>query len=268
MRAVLLVELYKLLALWRVRVLLLLVVVAPPLVVTVLQLQAGLPTDTLYGRWVQDIGLAFPLVLLGSAGVWGIPVLASVVAGDVVSSEDAHGTWGTVLTRSRSPWQLFWGKALVAGGASVVLVSTLAVSTVVSGVAVVGRQDLVGLTGQPIAFAEGVVLVLLAWATTLPTVLAISAGAVLVSSVTRNSLLGVAVPSVVAGVLGLAGLLAPLGALRPLLLAPGLTAWHSLVQEDAGVGPVLASVAAALGYGVLFLGAAVLVLRRRDWAVP
>ncbi len=268
MRAVVAVELHKLLALWRIRLVLLVVVVAPPLVLTALELQSGVPTDTLYGRWVQDIGLAFPLVLLGSAGMWGIPVLSSLVAGDLLSSEDAHGTWSALLTRSRGPWQLFWGKVIVAGLVTVALVGALGLSAVVSGVLLVGTQDLVGLTGQPITFADGTGLVLLAWLSTLPTALAISAGAVLVSAVTRNSVLGVAIPSAVAGVLGLAGLLAPLGGLRPLLLTPGLTAWHGLVQEDASLGAVLRSATAALGYGAVFLGTTVLVLRRRDWATP
>lgn len=268
MRAVVAVELRKLSALWRVRAALLVVLLAPPLVALVLQLQQGLPTDTLYGRWVQDIGLAFPLVLLGSAGVWVLPVLASLVAGDVLSLEVAHGTWGTLLGRSRSRWQLFWGKALVAGLTAVALVTGLAVSAVLSGVLLVGTQDLVGLSGQPVGFGAGLSLVLLAWLSAVPTALAVGCGALLVSAVTRSSLLGVALPSLVAGGLGLAGLLAPLGGVRPLLLVPGLTAWHGLLLEHRDVGPVLASVVVATLYGGLLLGATVLVLRRRDWAVP
>lgn len=266
MRAVVQVELLKLRALWRVRLALLLVLAAPPAVLTVLQLQSGLPTDTLYGRWVQDIGLAFPLVLLGSAGVWGIPVLASLVAGDLVSSEDAHGTWPTLMTRSRDLRQLFWGKAVVAAATAVVLVAALGASALLSGVLLVGTQDLVGLSGQPVPFTDGTRLVLLAWLSALPTALAVCAGALLVSAATRSSLLGVAIPSLVAGVLGLLGLLAPLGSLRPLLITPGLTAWHGLLLEDAATGAVLASSGASLGCAALLLAAAAAVLRRRDWA--
>lgn len=267
MRAVVQVELLKLLALWRVRLVLLVVALAPPLVLGVLQLQAGLPTDTLYGRWVQDIGLAFPLVLLGSAGVWGIPVLASLVAGDLYAAEWAHGTWPGLLTRSRRPQQLFWGKAVVAALVTVVLLAVLGASAVLSGIVLVGSQELVGLTGQPISFGEGVVLVALAWLSTLPTALAISAAAALVSVATRSSLLGVAIPSVVAGVLGLVGLLAPLGGLRPVLLAPGLTSWHALLQEDGGLGPVLLTGALSGLYAGLFLLAAAQLMRRRDVVV-
>ena len=268
MRAVVATELRKLVALRRLQVLAVLVLLLPLGAEGVLQLQQGLPTDTLYGRWVQDVGLAFPLVLLGSVGTWAVPVLASLVAGDVLSSEDAHGTWATVLTRSRTRWQLFWGKAVVAALATVLLVLALAVSSLAAGVLVVGRQDLVGLTGQPVGFGAGVGLVLLAWAGTLPVALALGAGALLVSALTRSSLLGVGVPVVVGGALGLLGLLAPLGALRPFLLTPTLTAWHGLLLEDPDRGPLLLGDAVALGYAAVLVALAVAVLRRRDWAVP
>ncbi len=268
MRAVLAVELRKLLALRRMRAAFAVVLVAPPVVAAVLQLQQGLPTDTLYGRWVQDLGLAFPLVLLGSAGVWTIPILAGLVAGDVLSSEDAHGTWATLLTRSCSRWELFWGKALVAAGATVVLVLVLGTSAIVSGLLFVGRQDLVGLSGQPIAFPSALALVALAWLSTLPAALAVSAGALLVSAATRSSLLGVGVPALAAGGLGLAGQLAPLGGVRPLLVVTGLGDWHGLLLEDPALGPLEAAWAAALVAVVVLLAGAVLLLRRRDWAVP
>jgi ABC-2 type transport system permease protein len=251
-----------------VRVTALLVLVGPPVAAVVLELQTGLPTDTLYGRWVHDIGLAFPLVLLGSAALWGIPVLASIVAGDLLSSEDAHGTWATLLTRSRTRWQLFAGKVVVAALTTAVLLGVLAVSSVLSGLVVTGRQPLVGLTGQPIGFGHAVWLVGGAWLSTLPVALAVSAGALLVSAASRNSLVGVTVPAVVGAVLTLTGQLAALGGLRPLLLTPGLTAWHGLLTEGTETGPVLWSALASLGWAGLFLGGTVLVLRRRDWAVP
>ena len=51
---------------------------------------------------VTDSGFAVPLVVLGFAALWVFPVLASIVGGDLFSSEDRYGTWTTVLTRSRS----------------------------------------------------------------------------------------------------------------------------------------------------------------------
>jgi ABC-2 type transport system permease protein len=266
MRAVIRVELVKLALQWRVRGALLLVLLSPPVVALVLRVQSGLPTDTLYGRWVQDIGLAFPLVLLGSAGVWILPALAALVAGDIFATEDGHGTWPLLLTRSVSPWQVLAAKALVAAVTTAVLSAALAVSAVLSGILLVGGADLVGLSGQSISFWPGVLLVLVAWASTLPTSLAVGAAALLVSAVSRNSVVGVAVPSVAALALTLISQLASLGGIRPLLLLPGLQAWHGLLLEDAQVAPVVIAAVVAVGWAAALMAVTVLVLRRQVWA--
>jgi ABC-2 type transport system permease protein len=267
MRAVLGVELRKLVAQWRVRVALLVVVLLPPFVSLVLTFQSGSPTDTLYGRWVHDVGLSIPLVLLGSAAYWGIPVLASLVAGEVLATEDQQGTWATLLARSRSRWQLFSGKAMAAAVATVVMVVLLGASAVLSGL-VAGTEPLVGLTGQPLDFGEGLGLVVLAWLSTLPTALAVCAGALLASATSRNNVIGVVAPSLVAGALGLVSMVAPLGAVRPALLMPGLTAWHGLLQQPADSDAVIVAALVALVWTLVLLYATVLVLSRRDWAVP
>ena len=63
---------------------------------------------------MHSSGFAVSLVILGFAGQWGFPVIAGVVAGDILSSEDRYGTWKTVLTRSRTRGDLFAGKVLAA----------------------------------------------------------------------------------------------------------------------------------------------------------
>lgn len=266
MTAVIRVELAKLLALWRVRLAVLLVVVAPWPVAVALQLQSGLPTDALYGRWVQDIGLAFPLVLLASAGVWVVPFLGSAVAGECWAGEHAHGTFPTLLTRSRSASQLLAGKAVVAAAVTLVLLALLATSALAAGVALVGTQDLVGLTGQPVPFGRGVGLVALAWASTLPTALAVAGVALALSVVTRSVLVAVVGPPLVVAVLSLVAMLAPLGGVRPLLLAPGLTAWHGLLLEDVDASGVLAGSGVAAVVGALAVLVAAVVVDRREGA--
>lgn len=261
------VEVAKLRAQWRVRAAVLVVVVGPFLATAVLQAQTGLPTDTLFGRWVQEIGLAVPLVLLGSAGLFGLPVLAALVAGDVLSSEDQHGTWSMMLTRSRSTREVVLGKALVALGATLLLTVLLALSSIVAGVLLVGRQDLVGLTGQTLPFGESLVLVAAAWLSTLPTAVALTATALLLGAVTRNSIVGVGGPLLIGLVLHVTSLLGALGGLRPLLLIPGLEAWHGMLLEDASVVPVLVATAVASVWTLACVGGLAVVLRRRDLAV-
>ncbi len=45
----------------------------------ILKLQAGVPADTLFGRWAHQSGFAIPLVVLSFGGAWGFPVLAGVL---------------------------------------------------------------------------------------------------------------------------------------------------------------------------------------------
>lgn len=267
LRTVVAVEAARLTASWRLRGVLLLALLAPVAVCAVLQLQPGLPTDALYGRWVKETGLAVPLVLLTSVGVYAVPLLASLVGGDVLSSEDAHGTWPLLLARVR-PARLVTAKVALALLATTVLVTALALGAVLSGVLLVGRQPLVGLAGQQVPFGRALALVALAWAGTLPTAWAFTALAVLLSAVTRSSLVGVVVPPVLGAALQLASQLATLGPVRPLLLAPGLQAWHGLLLEQVHAGPLLLSCAVAAGWSAVAGLLTARVLSRRDLAVP
>ncbi len=96
-------ELVKLLAQWRVRLLILACWIGPGIAVAVVSQQTSLPADTLFGRWMHATGWAGALVVLGFAGNWVLPLITSVVAGDVFSSEDRLGTWRHLLVAVRSP---------------------------------------------------------------------------------------------------------------------------------------------------------------------
>ena len=107
-------ELVKLLAQWRVRLLILACWIGPAIAVAVVSQQTSLPADTLFGRWMHATGWAGALVVLGFAGTWVLPLITSMVAGDVFSSEDRLGTWRHLLRgrafapadlRSRRRWR-------------------------------------------------------------------------------------------------------------------------------------------------------------------
>ena len=118
-------ELVKLLSLWRVRLLILACWIGPAFAVAVVSQQSTLPADTLFGRWMHATGWAGPLVVLGFAGSWVLPLLTSVVAGDVFSSEDRLGTWRHLLVAVRSPRRIFIAKALASLTVLLVLVPAL-----------------------------------------------------------------------------------------------------------------------------------------------
>ncbi|MFE0460456.1 ABC transporter permease, partial [Kitasatospora sp. NPDC058965] len=81
-------ELVKLVSQWRIRLLVLACWTMPGLFVAAVAQQGTLPSDTLFGRWMHATGWAGPLVVLGFSGSWALPLLTSVVAGDVFAAED------------------------------------------------------------------------------------------------------------------------------------------------------------------------------------
>ncbi|MFD4549268.1 ABC transporter permease, partial [Streptomyces sp. NPDC058466] len=71
-------ELVKLVSQWRIRLLVLACWIVPALFVAAVSRQSTLPSDTLFGRWMHATGWAGPLVMLGFAGSWALPLLTSV----------------------------------------------------------------------------------------------------------------------------------------------------------------------------------------------
>lgn len=262
-RAALAVELAKLRAQPLPRLLLLLCALGPFALVLVLSASPTLPTDTLFGRYVRDSGLAVPLFLLGVAGQWLLPLLVAVVTGDLFGAEDRHRTWGTLLTRGCDRPAVFRAKVLAAAGWTALVVAVLAGASTLAGLLLGGSGPLVGLSGQDVGTGRAVALVLLAWAAALPPALALAALAVLLSVAFRSSVAGVLGPVVVALVLLLAAL-APLPhAVRVAVLATAVPAWHGLLLDPVALGPVLTGAAvSAVWCGLALAAAAVLHLER------
>jgi ABC-2 type transport system permease protein len=257
-------ELRKLRAQYRGRVVLISALVAPLPIALVIHGQSRPPKDSLFGRFATDNGYALTLLILGFASQWVLPLLTAIVAGDVFASEDQHGTWKTVLTRSTSRAQLFWAKVLTAVGFSALVLVVLAASTIVSSLLIVGHQPLMGLTGQSIASGTALRLVAASWATMLPPILGFTCLAILLSIWSRNPAVGIAAPVVVAMVMQLVGSLGGIEALRPLLLTTSFEAWHGLLTEPRFTGPLVTGLIVSGAWCVASLVAGFFVLRRRD----
>ena len=84
----------------------------PLIFVVALSLQKGQPNDVAFGRYVRESGLAIPLVLLLFGSIWLFPLIAALVAGDIIASEHHNGTMKTIFTRSLDRGQIFAGKAI------------------------------------------------------------------------------------------------------------------------------------------------------------
>lgn len=256
-------ELVKLLSQWRVRLLVIACWVAPALFVAAVSQQDSLPVDTLFGRWMNATGWAGPLVMLGFASLYALPLLTSLVAGDVFAAEDRLGTWRHLLIAVRSHRKIFAAKALASLTVIVLLVAGMAVSSTLGGVVAVGTQPLVGLDGHTLASSG--LHVLLAWVVVLAPTLALAAIGLLGSVALGRSPMGLLLPVVVALALDLAQMLPMPVAVRLALPSYAFISWNGLFTDPAQVGPLLISVVVSLVWTVTATALAYTLFLKRDF---
>ncbi|MFF7897857.1 ABC transporter permease [Streptomyces sp. NPDC088817] len=261
-------ELVKLVSQWRIRLLVLACWTVPGLFVAAVSLQSTLPSDTLFGRWMHATGWAGPLVMLGFAGTWALPLLTSVVAGDVFASEDRLGTWRHLLVAVRSPRRIFAAKALAGLTVVLLLVAGLACSSTVGGVLTAGNRPLVGLDGHLLTPGDAAGKVLLAWLCALAPTLALAAIGLLGSIALGRSPMGLLLPALTALAMQLLQMLPLPVALRLALPGYAFIAWNGLFTGPAQLGPLLIGVAVALVWAVAATALAYLLFLRRDFTNP
>ena len=258
-------ELTKLLTQWRLRVVLLVCLVAPAGFVAAVSAQTSLPTDTVFGRWMHASGWAGSLVVLAFACSWGLPLLTSVVAGDAFAAEDRLGTWRHLLVAVRSPRTIFVAKALASVTVVGLLVTLMCVSSLAGGLAAVGGHPLVGLDGHTLGTAAAARSVLLAWLCVLAPTLAFAAVGLLGSVVLGRSPMGLLVPAVLALAMALVLMLPVPVALRLSLPSNGFLAWRGLFTEPVQAGPLWAGILVSLVWAVVATGLAYALFVRRDF---
>ncbi|MFJ4603731.1 ABC transporter permease [Streptomyces griseoluteus] len=261
-------EVVKLLAQWRIRILLLACWIAPALFVAGVSAQSTLPTDTLFGRWMHATGWAGPLVTLGFAGTWALPLLTSVVAGDVFASEDRLGTWRHLLVAVRSPLRIFAAKTLAGLTVVLLLVAGLAVSSTAGGLVAVGNRPLVGLDGHLLAPGNAAGTVLLAWACVLAPTLALAGIGLLGSVVLGRSPMGLLLPALVALAMQLAQMLPLPVAVRLALPGNAFLTWNGLFTGPAQLAPLLIGIVVGLLWAVTATALACVLFLRRDFTNP
>lgn len=258
-------ELVKLLALWRVRVVLLACWVTPAAFIVAVGQQSALPSDTVFGRWMFATGWAGSLVVLGFASTWALPLLTALVAGDVFAAEDRLGTWRHLLMAVRSPRRIFAAKALASTVVILAMEVGLAVSSIAGGLAVMGDRELVGLTGQVVDPGQSARLVLLAWACAVLASLAFAAVGLLGSVALGRSPMGLLLPAVLAFVLQAAQLLPLPAAVRLALPSQGFLSWRGLFTEPPQTGPLLIGVLVSVAWMLVATALALRVFLRRDF---
>ncbi|HTX30192.1 MAG TPA: ABC transporter permease [Solirubrobacteraceae bacterium] len=258
-------ELQKLLAQLTTRLVALFAVIGPFAFAAVLKVQSGTPSDALFGAWVHSSGFAISLVILGFAGTWGFPIIAGVLVGDLFASEDRHGTWKTILTRSCTREDVFTGKLAAAGTVTIAASLLLAASSLLAGIALVGAQPLVNFSGVLSSSGHVLALTLVSWLYCLLPVLAYTSLAILFSVATRNGILGVLGPLIVALLTQLLDLIGKGVIVHTLLIGSAFDGWHGLFVNHPFFGPFLASGFVCLVWIAVCLGVSWRILRRRDF---
>lgn len=258
-------ELVKLVTQWPIRLVFVACCLGPALFVAAISGQSSLPSDTVFGRWMGQSGWAGPLVVLAFCCSWVLPLLTSLVAGDVFASEDRLGTWRHLLVVVRSPRRVFAAKALASLTVILVLVAGLTASGIVGGLAAVGSRPLVGLDGHLLAPGQAAGGVLLAWACALAPTLAFAAVGLLGSVALGRSPMGLLMPVLLAIVLQVAQLLPLPVVVRLALPNYAFLAWRGLFTDPVQAGPLVAGLVVSLAWAVAATALAYLLFMRRDF---
>jgi ABC-2 type transport system permease protein len=220
--------------------------------------------DSIFAGQITQSGLATPVLMLLFESVFFLPLIASLVAGDVVAAEDGNGTLKTILTRSVDRGQVFAAKALAALTYATIAVLLSATVASVGGIASWGFHSIKTFSGSTVSASEGLLLVTAANACYLIPLFAVASIAVLLSTSTRNSTASVVgavgiviLLYIIAGIPGLEGI-------KPYLLTEQFENWHGLLRTPTDWAPILHSLWVCSLYAAPSLFAAYLVFLRRD----
>jgi ABC-2 type transport system permease protein len=219
-----------------------------------------------FARQITQSGLATPVLMLLFLSVFMLPLIAALVAGDIVAAEDGNGTLKTILTRSVDRGQVFAAKALAAVTYATIAVFLSAAVATVGGVASWGFNQITTYSGTVVSAPEGLLLVFAANACYLIPLLTVASIGVLLSTVTRNSAAAVVGTVGIVILLFIVGQIPGLEGIKPYLLTEQFENWHGLLRTPTDWAPIWHSLWLCALYAVPALFAGYLVFLRRDVA--
>ena len=221
-------------------------------------------TDGYFAEQITKSGLATPILMLLFLSMFMLPLVASLVAGDIVANEDGNGTLKTILTRSVDRGQVLAAKALAAMTYAALAVFVAGTVSAVAGVASWGFNPLRTLSGTTVTASEALLLVFAASLLYLIPLVTVVAIGVLLSTVTRNSAAAVVSSIGLVLLLYILAAIPGLEGIRPYLLNEQFQAWQGLMRTPTDWAPIAHSAWVCALYGVPALIAAYLVFLRRD----
>lgn len=226
----------------------------------------GRGNDNIFASQITQSGLATPVLMLLFLSVFMLPLIASLVAGDIVANEDGNGTLKTILTRSVDRGQVFAAKALAAMAYAAAAVFLSAFVATAAGVASWGFNSIHTYSGTVVSAPKGLLLVFAANAFYLIPLLAVTAIGVLLSTATRNSAAAVVGTIGVVIFLLIFSQIPGLEGFKPYLLDEQFENWHGLLRTPTDWAPIAHSAWVCALYAVPALIAGYLVFLRRDIA--
>ncbi len=243
-------------------------VLLPLIFVLAQNLRSGHPHggDIIYATYITRSGLATPVLILFWASAFFLPLIASLVAGDVVANEDANGTLKTILTRSVDRGQVIAAKVATAILYATAGALTMALVATVAGVASWGFHSVITFSGTIVSAPKGLLLIAAAYAFYLIPLAAVASIGVLLSTLTRNSAAAVVGTLAFTLLLALVKLIPGLEGAGPYLLTTQYQAWQGLLATPTDWAPILHSLWVSALYAGPALIAAYLIFLRRDVA--
>lgn len=235
----------------------------------------GIDPDVYLSLAYNATGLVLPFVTLVFSSLVLIPLLAALVAGDIVASEDGNNTLKTVLTRAVSRRELLVSKMAATATYVLVLLVVFAVSGTVIGTVAQGAHPLT-LGGSPLgagfSFAAPTVgvgrlllRILLVFLFYAPPLLAVSAWGFLLSTITHNSgasIVGMLVFSFANQIIGFLPSIPD--SVTRWLLTDQFTAWQAVLGTSIGYGPLWHATYVSVIYAAIPLAISLWAFQRRD----
>jgi ABC-2 type transport system permease protein len=222
--------------------------------------------ENIFASQITQSGLATPVLMLLFLSVFMLPLIAALVAGDIVANEDGNGTLKTILTRSVDRGQVFLAKTLAAMVYATIAVYLSAAVATIAGVASWGFNSITTFSGTVVSAPKGLLLVFAANAFYLIPLLSVASIGVLLSTTTRNSAAAVVGTIGVVILLLIVAQIPGLESIRPYLLDEQFENWHGLLRTPTDWAPIVHSAWVCVLYAIPSLLAAYLVFLRRDVA--
>jgi ABC-2 type transport system permease protein len=209
-------------------------------------------------------GFVLPILSLTLLLTMLLPLLGAMAAADALAGESAHGTLRGLLIAPVSRARLLGVKAFGVGATVFIAVVTVAVVGLLTGVALVGTDGLITLSGNTLSFGDALARIGLAviWVTF--QVWAVAAIALAVSAFTEHPLVVMAATLAGALVFGILTVIPQLDWLQPYLLTSSWPTITDVLRDPMPWDGLVNSTLKAACYLAIGLGVAYARLSSKD----